>query len=187
MKAVWKITMYTLNLEEHQRFTTFPASRMPLLTQFQLHHAIPDNLASDLYAGRLTYSLSDDNDTSEDEVSSPHSMPQIQYPTPDTRSSPSKHTLAAYEHLEEEADEEEDFQTIPLDGEHWTTEEIPDRPLCIHKHPLSCRLCPNPYSYMEYQTSSYYKTMELCYISNFKDLMTTSSDEDIPALEDNTY
>ena len=38
---------------------------------------------------RLTYSLCDDNDTSEDEVSSSHRMPQVQYPTPDTRSSPS--------------------------------------------------------------------------------------------------
>ena len=85
---------------------------------------------------RLTYSPCDDNDTSENEVSSPRSIPQVQYPTPDTRSSPSKHTLANYEHLEEEADEEEDFQTIPLDNEYWTTEEIPDRPLCIHKHPL---------------------------------------------------
>ena len=62
---------------------------------------------------KLTYSPSDDNDTSEGEVSSPHSMPQIQYLTPDTRSSPSKHTLATYEHLGEEADEEEDFQTVP--------------------------------------------------------------------------
>ena len=43
-----------------------------------------------------------------------HSMQQIQYPTPDVRSLPSKHTLATYEHLKEEADEEEDFQTIPL-------------------------------------------------------------------------
>ena len=46
---------------------------------------------------RLTYSPSDDNDTSEDEVSSPHNMPQVQYPTTDTRSLPSKHTLATYE------------------------------------------------------------------------------------------
>ena len=86
---------------------------------------------------RLTYSPSDDNDTSEDEISSPCSMPQVQYPTPDTRLSPSKHTLAAYEHLEEEADEEDNFQTVPLDDEHWTTEEIPDRPLCIHEHSFS--------------------------------------------------
>ena len=135
---------------------------------------------------RLTCSPSDDNNISEDEVSSPHSTPQIQYPTPDTRSLPSKHTLAAYKHLEE-ADEEEDFQTVPLDDKHWTTEEIPDRPLCIYEHPLPHRLCPYPCLYKEYQTSSYYKSMELSDISNFEDLMTTSSDEDIPVLKDNTY
>ena len=66
----------------------------------------------------LLDSPSDDNDTSEEEVSSPCSTPQVEYPTPDTRSSPSKHTLAAYEHLEAEADEEEDFQTVLLDDEH---------------------------------------------------------------------
>ena len=88
----------------------------------------------------LMYSPSDDNDTSEDEVSSPHSMPQVEYPTPDTRSLPSKHTLATYEYLEEEeAAEEEDFQTVPLDNEHWTTEVIPDRPLYIHEHSLPHR------------------------------------------------
>ena len=37
--------------QEHQRFTTFPALSMPLLTQFHLHHTVPDNLASDQYAG----------------------------------------------------------------------------------------------------------------------------------------
>ena len=91
---------------------------------------------------RLMYTPSDDDDTSEDEVSLPHSMPQVQYPTPDTSSSSSKCTLATYEHLEDEADEEEDYKTIPLDDEHWTTEEIPDRPLCIHEHSLPHGLCP---------------------------------------------
>ena len=136
---------------------------------------------------RLTYSPSDDDDTTEDEVSSPYSMLQVQYHTCDPQTPSSKHILNAYIHLEEEEDEEEDFQTILLDNEHWTTEEIPDRPLCIHKHPLPHGLCPYPYLYAEYQTSSYCKTMDLSDISGFEDLMTTSSDEDIPALEDNTY
>ena len=84
---------------------------------------------------RLMYSPSDDDDTSEDEVSSSHSMPQVQYPTPDTNSSTSKCTLAAYEHLEDEADEEEDFQTVPLDNEHWTTEEfLTDHYACMNIH-----------------------------------------------------
>ena len=51
MKVVQKISTYPLHLEEHQRFTTFPALRTPLWTQFQLQHAEADNLASDLPAG----------------------------------------------------------------------------------------------------------------------------------------
>ena len=77
---------------------------------------------------------------------------------------------------------EEDFQTVQLDDEHWDMEEIPDRCLCIHKHSLPHGLCPYPCSYSDYQTSSYYDTLDLSDISEFKDLMTTSSDEDIPAL-----
>ena len=38
------------------------------------------------------------------------------------------------EYLEHE--EEDDFQMVPLDDDHWTTEEIPDRTLCIHEHAL---------------------------------------------------
>ena len=122
------------------------------------------------------YSPFSDDDTSEDEVSSPHNMPQVQYPTPDTRSPTSKHTLAAYEHLEDDVDKEEDFQTVPLDNEHWTTEEIPDRPLCIHKPSLLYRVCLYPCPYADYQTPPYFETMDLSDISEFKDLMTTSSD-----------
>ena len=143
---------------------------------------------------RLMYSPSDDDDdddddddTLEDEVSSPCNMSQVQYPTPDTSSSTSKCTLATYEHLKDEADEEEDFQTIPLDDEHWTTEEIPDRPLYIHEHTLPHRQCPYPCPYVDYQTPPYFETMDLSGISKFEDLMTTFSDEDIPALEDGVH
>ena len=33
----------------------------------------------------------------------------------------------------EDEEEEEDFQTVPLSDEHWTSEEIPERTLCIHE------------------------------------------------------
>ena len=39
----------------------------------------------------------------------------------------------------------------------------------------------------QYQTCSYYETMELSDISDFEDLMATSSDEDIPTLEDSVH
>ena len=30
--------------------------------------------------------------------------------------------------------EEEDFQTVAVDDEHWIAEPVPDRHLCIHEH-----------------------------------------------------
>ena len=33
---------------------------------------------------------------------------------------------------EELSDEDEDFQTVPTDDEHWTTEMVPVRTFCIH-------------------------------------------------------
>ena len=45
---------------------------------------------------------------------------------------PPKSTFTMCDDLVE--DDEEDFQTVTLDDDHWTTEEIPDRHLCIHEH-----------------------------------------------------
>ena len=80
--------------------------------------------------------------------------------------------------------EEEDFQTVALDDDHWTMDEIPDRHLCIHEHLLPHSLCPYQCPYMDYTSTSYHDTLDLSDISEFKDLITTSSDEDIPALDD---
>ena len=38
---------------------------------------------------------------------------------------------------------------------------------------------------MDYTSSSYYKNLDHSDISEFEDLMTTSSDEDVPALDEN--
>ena len=81
------------------------------------------------------------------------------------------------------SDKVEDFQTVPLDDDHRTTEEIPDRHLCIHKHLVPHSLCSYPCPYMDYTSTSYHDTLDLSDISEFKDLMTTSSDEDIPGLD----
>ena len=116
----------------------------------------------------LTYSSSDNSDTSEEEA--PTAL---------------RATLDAQVHLEE--DEEEDFQTVPLDDEHWTTEEVPDRTLCIHEHALLHGLCPYLCPYANYLLTSYADTMDLSDISDFEDIMIMSSDEDIPALEDTPY
>ena len=63
---------------------------------------------------RLTYSSSDDDDTTEDEVSLPYSAPQVWYHAPDPQALSSKHTLHTSIHLEEEEDEEEDSTLF-----HW--------------------------------------------------------------------
>ena len=93
---------------------------------------------------RLIYSSLDDDDIIEDEVPFPFSASQMWNHTHDPCELSSKHDLEAHIHLEEE----EDFQTVLLDDEHWTTEEIPDRPLCIHKHSLPYGLCPYPCPYV---------------------------------------
>ena len=133
----------------------------------------------------LTFSSSEDEDTPTDETPLPAStaplqnhVDTLQYPT-------SKCTLNAYVNLEEE--EEEDFQTVSLDDEHWNTEEIPDRHLCIHEHSLPHGLCPYPCLYSDYTTSSYYNTLDLSGTSEFEDLMTTFSSEDIHALDEVGY
>ena len=82
---------------------------------------------------------------------------------------------------------DEDFQTVPFNDEHWDIKEIPDRPLCIHKHLLPHGLCPYPCPYANYQTSSYNDTVDLSDISKFEDIMTMSSNEDIPPLKDIGY
>ena len=92
--------------------------------------------------------------------------------------------LNAYVNLEEEEDQEEDSPTVSLDDEHWNTEEIPDRHVCIHEHSLPHGLCPYPCPYSDYTTSSYYDTLDLSDISEFEDLMTISSDEDMADLEE---
>ena len=105
-------------------------------------------------------------------------------PQKDARPTPRATPTGAQVYLDEE---EEDFQMVPLDDEHWTAEEVPDRTLCIHEHALPHGLCPYPCPYANYLLPSYANSMDLSDISNFKDIMITSSDKDIPALEDMPY
>ena len=43
--------------------------------------------------------------------------------------------------LDSSSDEEEDFHTVPIDDEHWTTEIIPERIFCIHDNGLPNNVC----------------------------------------------
>ena len=116
---------------------------------------------------QLSFNSSNDSDTSEDAPPGPRATP-----------------AGTQVSLEEE---EEDFQMVPLDNEHWTTKEVPDRTLCIHEHALPHGLNLYPCPYVNYLIPSYGNSMDLSDISNFEDIMITSSNEYIPALEDMPY
>ena len=93
---------------------------------------------------------------------------------------------------EEEDDEEEHFPTAPLDDDIWMEELVLDRHLCIYEHSQPHDLCPYPCPYClaqlypapENAPTPHYEVMDLSDIFNFPDVVTTTSDEDIPDLDD---
>ena len=117
----------------------------------------------------LSFSSSDDDNTPGDTSPTPRATP-----------------ASTQEYLENK-EEEEDFQMVTLNDDHWTTEEIPDRTLCIHEHALPHGLCPYPCPYVYYQTPSSIDSLDFSDISNFRDIMITSSNKDILALENMLY
>ena len=84
-------------------------------------------------------------------------------------------------------EEEEDFQMVPLDDEHWTSEETPERTFCIHKHGLPHDLYQYPCPYGNHYTISYMDSLDLSDILDYEDYMVTSSDEEIPGMEEKLY
>ena len=82
---------------------------------------------------------------------------------------------------------EEDFQTVPLDDEHWTTELAPERTFCIHKNGLPNNICSHPCPYgPNSNTVSYIDSLDLSDVSDLEDhFLTTSDEEELPALEGN--
>ena len=52
-------------------------------------------------------------------------------------------------------EEEEDFQTVPIDDEHWTTEMVLERTFCIHENGLPNNVCQYPCPYGNNNTASY--------------------------------
>ena len=86
-----------------------------------------------------------------------------------------------------EEDEEEDFQMVPLDNEHWTSKETPEKTLCIHEHGLPNGLWLYPCLYANYQMPSCMDILDLCDISDYEDYMVTSSNKDIPGMAEVPY
>ena len=85
------------------------------------------------------------------------------------------------------SEDEEDFQMVPLNDDHWTSKEIPERTLCIYEHGLPHGLCPYPCPHANCQIPSYIDSLDLSDILDLEDYMVTSSNEDIPVLEDMPY
>ena len=92
-------------------------------------------------------------------------------------------TKFIYNICDDSEEEEEDFQTVALDDKHWITGPVPDRHLYIHEHLQPHSLCCYPCPYTDSTPASYQDTLDLSDISDFEDVMTTSSDKDIPALD----
>ena len=127
-----------------------------------------------------SFSTSDDEEILTVDIASTYSTMLPQNPMGFAQQPHSKHILTIHDDLGEDKEEEEDFQTVSLDDDHWVAEEIPDRHFCVHKHSSPHPLCPYPCPYMDYTPTLYCNTLDL---SDISELMNTSSDEDIPALE----
>ena len=84
-------------------------------------------------------------------------------------------------------DEEEDFPTGPLDDEHWTSDIVPERTFCIHKNGLPNNICQHPCPYGSNDTASYMDSLDLSDISDCKDYMVTSSNEELSGMEEVPY
>ena len=123
-------------------------------------------------------------------TTTPHSSPQTP-PRPVHRhvsfSSADNYTPDSTPVCSDSSDEEEDFQMVPLDDDHWTSKETPERTFCIHKNGLLHNLCQYPYPYGNHNTISYMDSLDLSDISYYEDYMVTSSDEEIPGMEEVPY
>ena len=49
--------------------------------------------------------------------------------------------------IPEHSDEEEDFQTVPMDDAHRMTDMVPERTFCIHENGLPNNVCQYPCPY----------------------------------------
>ena len=86
---------------------------------------------------------------------------QLSFSSPDdtTTHTPRTSPTSTSEHSGDKEDEE-DFQMVPLDDDHWTSKKIPERTLCIYEHGLPHGLCPYPCPYMNYQMPSYIDSLD---------------------------
>ena len=162
-------------------YTMCPVWSMHLLTLSTLHHIdhstsltlTPSLLQSDQFADHLSFSGDPNLNTS------PVCM--------DTSNS-SRDTSPEPSEDEESSSEDEDFPTVPMDDEHWTTELAPERTFCIHENGLPNNVCSYPCPYRSNNTVSYIDSLDLSDVSDLEDhFLTTSDEEELPGLEEVPY
>ena len=62
--------------------------------------------------------------------------------------------------------------------------KTPERTLCIYEHGLPHELCPYPCPYANYETLSYMDSLNLSDVSHYEDYIVTSSNEELPGMEE---
>ena len=98
-----------------------------------------------------------------------HTTPHCPANTPQTPPKPVCHCLSFTSNSSEsdedtdsspEHSDEEDFQTVPIDDEHWTTDIVPERTFCIHENGLPNNVCQYPCPYGNSDTVSYMNSLD---------------------------
>ena len=101
--------------------------------------------------------------------------------------SPIEQPMIHYLSSIDKEEEDEHFPIAPLNDDIWMEEPVPDRHLCIHEDSQQ-DLClyPCPYGLDQLHLTLDYtpQYIDLSNIFEFQDVITTTSDEDIPNLED---
>ena len=152
---------------------------------------------------QLVFTSSDDDTPVRAELSSPehHNLCHYHTPTPDTEQFLTDFDNVAWN--DDTTSSKEHFPMASLDDIVWSEDLIPGRHLCIletpHKPNLQCSY-PCPYSNTTFRMMDLpqstpqgaaifcYEVMDFSDISsNLPDIMMTTSDDDIPDLEDISY
>ena len=87
----------------------------------------------------------------------------------------------------DEEDVEENFPAASLDDDVWMEESVSVRHLCIHEnsqHDLCPYPCPYSLNQLHLSQNDASQYVDLSDIFDFPDVITTTSNKDIPNLED---
>ena len=186
MRVEVKISTYPLLSDEHLESIMFSSDDKHLLRTLLLHAAqLPASHITSLYdASYHSVALMMKTGSAVDITLNCSTLPP-QNPMGFAQQPLSKFIYTICDDLEEDV-EEEDFQTVTLDDDSTGLQMKFQIDISVF---MNIQYCTFPMSlpmsiYGLYLYIIPYDTFDHSYISEFKDLMTTSSDEDIPALGD---